>query len=488
MFQITDQPIVPPTPNCPTAGGFVTFEGRVRAMNEGRPVQFLEYEAFDEMAMAEGTALVEGAKLRFGLEWAQAIHRVGKLEIGEIAVWIGCGAAHRKEAFLACEFLIDELKHRLPIWKKEHYADGPSEWVNLRRESTGGQLTRSDVFARQIVMPEIGPAGQIALQNARVLVVGAGGLACSALPYLAAAGVGTIGIVEPDLLEPSNLHRQALYGFEGIGRSKARLAAEAIRRLHPFIQIEVFEERLCPDNAERIIAPFDIVVDGTDRFDAKFLMNDACQKFGKPLVQASIYRMEGYIQTILPGGPCLRCQWPTEPVDGCVSTCEEAGVLGVVPGLLGVMQAAEVIKIRLGIQDISSHSQVLVDLRDFATQKIVRTKRADCPSCQVPLRKLEPMKLAWEVSTEEVKQWTEQFICVDLRGETRSDSKIALGQLESIAAPLNLIDDLLELQKTKRLLLVCAKGRRSGMVVYRLLEKSATNVYSLRGGLEYKER
>lgn len=483
MFQLTNQPIVPPTPDCPTAGGFVTFEGRVRTMNEGRPVQFLEYEAFDEMVLSEGVVLLEEAKLKFGLDWVQATHRVGKLEIGEIAVWIGCGAAHRKEAFLACEFLIDELKHRLPIWKKEHYADGISEWVNLQRESKSGPVSRSDVFARQIVIPEIGPAGQIALQNARVLVVGAGGLASSALPYLAATGVGTIGIVEPDLLEPSNLHRQTLYGFEDIGRSKARLAAEAIRRLHPFTQTEVFEENLYPGNADQIIAGFDIVVDGTDRFDAKFLMNDACQKHGKPLVQASIYRMDGYIQTIVPGGPCLRCQWPEEPKDGCVRTCAEAGVLGVVPGFFGVLQATEVVKLITGFAELLSKHQLLVDLRDLSTLKIARNHRPGCP-CQSPASwQPNVPSVEWEVTPDQVRHWTEPFVCIDLRERDEPRPEMELGQTEWRWIPLSQFQPNVEMKEEKHMLIVCASGARSGRLAFVLRDQGFKKVYSLKNGI-----
>ena len=378
MFTLTSETIVPPRADIESAGGFVTFEGRVRAKNEGRAVEFLEYEAYEDLALSAGTALVEEAKKKFGLDWAFAVHRVGKLDLGEVAIWIGCAAAHRKEAFLACEFLIDEMKRRVPIWKKEHYVDGDSEWVNLGQQATPDVLVRSDVFARQIVMPEVGPAGQIALQQARVLMVGAGGLASSALPYLAGAGIGSIGIVEPGLLEASNLHRQVLFGSDDLGRSKARLAAESMRRLHPFVETEVIEEYLDASNAEQIVSSYDVVIDGTDRFDAKFLMNDVCVQLGKPLVQASIYRFDGYVQTILPGGPCLRCQWPEAPTDGCVSTCSEAGVLGVVPGLFGVLQATEVLKILLGFGNPLSRDQLFLDLEGPTFQKIRRTRRPGC--------------------------------------------------------------------------------------------------------------
>lgn len=487
MFHLSDRPIVPPSPDCPSSGGFVTFEGRVRTMNEGRSVEFLEYEAYDALTVSEGTALVEEAVRKFGLDWAHASHRVGKLEIGEVAVWIGCAAAHRKEAFLACEFLIDEMKRRLPIWKKEHYAVGPSEWMNLQQETASDKLSRSDVFARQIVMPEIGAAGQAALGEASVLVVGAGGLANAALPYLAASGVGLIGIVEPDLLEITNLHRQTLYRFPDVGRSKARLAAESLRRMHPFVKVEVFEERLHPGNAERIIDGFDFVVDGTDRFDAKFLMNDVCQLLGKPLVQASIYRMDGYIQTILPGGPCLRCQWPEEPTDGCVRTCAEAGVLGVVPGLLGIMQATEVIKLILGLPDVLDQAQLLVDLRDFSTQRILRKKRADCMTCQVPAHVSKTPHLPWEVTSEEVRSWKEPFICLDLRELDEKPDQLDLGQLEWRKSPLSSIQDIAAIDVQNRLLLVCARGLRSGLMAYRLRERNAETVFSLRGGVDERQ-
>lgn len=485
MFQITDQPIVPPTPDCPTAGGFVTFEGRVRTMNEGRPVQFLEYEAYGELASSEGNNLLEEAKTRYGLEWVYASHRVGMLEIGDMAVWIGCGAVHRKEAFEACEFLIEEMKKRLPIWKKEHYADGPSKWVNLKQETPVDKLQKSDFFARQLVMPEVGPTGQVALGKARVLIVGAGGLANGALPYLAAAGVGTIGIVEPDLLEASNLHRQVLYGHQDLGRSKVRLAAESLRRMHPFVDVEVYEERLTPDNASRIIERFDIVVDCTDRFDVKFLMNDVCQTLGRPLVQASIYRFDGYLQTILPGGPCLRCQWSDEPIDGCVETCAEAGVLGVVPGFFGILQATEVLKLILGVGECLSETQLLVDLRDLSVQKMLRKLRAGCICCASGVSELQKPTADIEVTVDDVLAWTKPFICLDLREADEPRPVLDLGQVEWRSTPLSGFQPSRDIDPAMRTVLVCASGGRSGRLAYQLREMNL-QTYSLRGGVRAK--
>lgn len=484
MFRLSSTTICPPSLDCLTAGGFVTFEGKVRTQNEGRPVEFLEYEAFEEMAETEGRKLLQEAKDRFGLEWVEAVHRVGKLAIGETAVWIGCAAAHRKEAFLACEFLIDELKHRLPIWKKEHYSDGPSEWVNLQSASNAKQLSQSELAARQIVLPEVGPAGQEALSRARVVVVGAGGLAATILPYLAGAGIGTLGIVEPDVLEVSNLHRQILFGHADLGRSKARLAAEFLHRLHPHIKTVVYEERLTAENAPRILGEFDIVVDGTDSLEAKFAMNDACQALSLPLVQASIYQFEGYVQTILPGGPCLRCLWPEAPAEGCVGTCAQAGVLGVTPGFFGLLQANEVLKLILGFGEVLSDRQLLVDLRDGSTQSLLRTRRNNCCCSSAKPWAGFSRALHWEVDTDQVRNWKEPFVCLDLREEDEPDGQIELGQVAWIRTPLSRFEPTSALVAGQRTLLVCATGGRSGVLAMRLREENILGAYSLKGGVD----
>lgn len=483
MFELTSQSIIPRVPDCPNAGGFVTFEGKVRNLNEGREVRFLEYEAYGEMAVLEGEKLVAEAIEKFGLSWAHVIHRTGMLEIGEAAVWIGCAAAHRQEAFQACEFLIDELKHRLPIWKKEHYVDGPSEWVNLNRPSAAQKTLPQDVFARQIMMPEIGPAGQAALQQTSVLVVGAGGLACGALPYLAGAGIGSIGIVEPDLVDMSNLHRQILFGSEDVGRSKAQLAAGAVRRLHPFTRVAAFEERLCEENAERLISGFDIVIDGTDRFDAKFLMNDTCQRLGKPLVQASVHRVDGYVQTILPGGPCLRCQWEETPSDGCVKTCAEAGVLGVVPGFFGILQAMEVVKLITGFGETLSKSQLWADLNDLSFRQISRPRRAGCLCERSPLWQPKAVTLSWEVTAEQVQRWSKPFICLDIREETEPRPQIQVGQQEWRQTPMSKFQPESALEGNLDKLIVCASGIRSARLVDQLRGRGFDHVYSLKGGV-----
>src|SRR5581483_9943439 len=224
----------------PAAGGYASFEGWERNHNEGLSVHHLEYEAFEPLALREGERIVAEAVARFGVEHAACVHRTGNLAIGEMAVWVGVSARHRHEAFLACRYIIDEIKHRLPIWKKEHYENGDSGWVNCERCAEHGHArqdhdhdphsgpapadpTRVPDYSRQMALREVGPAGQARLRAAKVLVVGCGGLAVPVVGYLAGAGIGRLGLLDSDRLEPSNLHRQTMYALSDVGQLKAEL-------------------------------------------------------------------------------------------------------------------------------------------------------------------------------------------------------------------------------------------------------------------------
>lgn len=208
-------------------------------------------------------------------------------------------------------------------------------------------------YARQVLLPEVGDAGQEKLAAARVLVAGAGGLGSPAALYLAAAGAGTIGIVDDDLVELSNLHRQILHTHERIGVAKTDSAGQALRALNPAVRIEPHKLRLSRANAESIVAGYDLVVDGTDNFPTRYLLNDVCVKLGRPYVYGSVFRFEGQLAVMWPGAgergefPCYRCLYPAPPPRELAPSCAEAGVLGVLPGVIGTLQAVEAIKLIL---------------------------------------------------------------------------------------------------------------------------------------------
>ncbi|MGE5413363.1 MAG: HesA/MoeB/ThiF family protein, partial [Syntrophomonadaceae bacterium] len=217
-------------------------------------------------------------------------------------------------------------------------------------------------YARHLVLPEVGLEGQRRLKAARVLVVGAGGLGSPVSLYLAAAGVGTIGLVDFDAVDASNLHRQVLFGTGDVGRPKPQAASERLRGLNPNVRVEPFEERLTSANALEIVRAFDVIADGTDNFPTRYLVNDACVLTGKPNAYASVFRFEGQVSVFwAEKGPCYRCLFAEPPPPGLVPSCADGGVLGVLPGLLGTMQAAETLKLVLGAGEPLIGRLLLVD-------------------------------------------------------------------------------------------------------------------------------
>jgi len=236
-------------------------------------------------------------------------------------------------------------------------------------------------YQRHLSLREIGAAGQEKLKGARVLVIGAGGLGSPAALYLAAAGVGTLGIVDCDRLEVSNLQRQVLFDTGGIARLKAEAARERLQGLNPQIEVIAHAVELCSANVRDVFAGYDLVLDGTDRLSTRYLVNDACVILAKPLVAAAIHRFEGQAMTYVPGrGPCYRCLFPEAP-DGLVANCAEAGVLGVLPGVLGTIQATEAIKLILGIGEPLVGRLLTYDALDMRFQEFSFERRRDCAVC-----------------------------------------------------------------------------------------------------------
>jgi adenylyltransferase/sulfurtransferase len=245
-------------------------------------------------------------------------------------------------------------------------------------------LTHDEIarYSRHLSLPEVGMDGQRRLKAARVLLVGAGGLGAPAAMYLAAAGVGTLGLVDFDNVDASNLQRQIIHGARDVGRSKIASARDRIGEINPHVRIEAFETRLTSGNAIDIIRGFDVVVDGTDNFPTRYLVNDACVLLGKPNAYGSIFRFEGQASVLgARGGPCYRCLYPEPPPPGAVPSCAEGGVLGVLPGIIGTIQAAETIKIILGRGDPLVGRLLLLDALKMTFRELRIARDANCPIC-----------------------------------------------------------------------------------------------------------
>lgn len=237
-------------------------------------------------------------------------------------------------------------------------------------------------YSRQILLPEVGVAGQERLRAARVLVVGAGGLGSPAALYLAAAGVGTLGLLDSDRVELSNLHRQVLHGTADVDRDKTASATERLGRLNPHVTVVPHPERLTPRNSDRILQGYDLVVDGSDNYTTRYAVNDACVRLDLPWVYASVERFSGQL-SLFPGadGPCYRCLFADAPQPGTTASCDEIGVLGVLPGILGTMQASEALKWLLGVGDPLAGKLVTFDLRSVELRTVAYDRNPACTVC-----------------------------------------------------------------------------------------------------------
>jgi len=237
-------------------------------------------------------------------------------------------------------------------------------------------------YSRHLIMPEVGMEGQQKLKAARVLCIGAGGLGSPLALYLGAAGVGTLGIVDFDVVDYTNLQRQIIHTTADVGRKKLESAAEKLKAINPFLNIRTFETKLSSENALDLFRDFDIIADGTDNFPTRYLVNDACVLTGKPNVYGSIFRFEGQASVFATeDGPCYRCLYPEPPPPGLVPSCAEGGVLGILPGLIGVIQATEVIKLILGQGDPLVGRLLLIDALGMKFRELKLRKNPDCPAC-----------------------------------------------------------------------------------------------------------
>ncbi len=464
-------------------GGYTSFEGWVRDHNEGQKVSRLEYEAYEALAVKEGERIVQEALDTYAIENAQCVHRVGELDIGDMAVWVGVSSAHRDAAFKACRFIIDQVKARVPIWKKEHYIDGDSGWVNCEHCHQHGKAWSAD-YSRQTQLKEIGSEGQQTLGQSRVLILGAGGLGCPAIAYLAGAGIGQIGIVDDDTLDASNLHRQTLYKSEDIGQPKAQLAADYVGRLNGQITVNFQTKRLSVDEMLSWFEQYDVVLDCTDNLSSKQLISDIAVLTSTPLISASIYQFEGQLQTFSAqaDSPCFRCVWPDSESQSGVLSCAEAGVLGPVPGVLGSLQALEAIKLLLNMPDQLGGDLLLMNLLNYETRRIkLPTKYRDHEHlCRetIDLRKYRHRE-SLEVTFSDVQSVLDSdMIVVDIRDTNEITALPLPGAITLNKHSVDWSDS-----DDQTYLLVCARGVRSKIMAAELADKNI-NAYSLSGGMQ----
>ncbi|HET6273474.1 MAG TPA: molybdopterin-synthase adenylyltransferase MoeB [Bacteroidota bacterium] len=357
-------------------------------------------------------------------------------------------------------------------------------------------------YSRQLVLPEVGNAGQAKIENARVLIVGVGGLGSPAALYLAAVGVGTIGLIDDDTVALSNLHRQIVHTTASIGRPKVESARDRMLELNPHVRVDCHATRLSPTNALELIERYDIIIDGSDNFVTRYLINDACVFLAKRHIHGSVYKFEGTVSVFGRDGPCYRCVHPVAPLPLLVQDCAQSGVLGVVPGLIGVMQATETLKLILGIGQPLVGRVLMVDSLTMTTREHLVLKNVDCPicgnhptiltltdegqTCRAPDCNHAPSlkeRLA-DMRVEELKQKLERketFTLLDVREPEEFDIANLGGRLIPLG---ELRDRLGELDREAEIVVFCHHGIRSRSAVALMQQCGFANVKNLVGGID----
>ena len=365
------------------------------------------------------------------------------------------------------------------------------------------QLSKDEIlrYSRHLIMPEVGMEGQLKLKRAKVLCVGTGGLGSPLALYLAAAGIGKLGIVDFDVVDFTNLQRQVIHGTNDVGRSKLESARETIHEINPHVEVETYETRLTSANALDIIKDYDIVADGTDNFPTRYLVNDACVLLGKPNVYGSVFRFEGQASVFYAKeGPCYRCLYPEPPPPGLVPSCAEGGVIGVLPGIIGSIQALQTIKLVLGKGQTLIGRLLLFDALNLKFRELKLRKNPHCALCGknptitelidyeefCGIRGEEhvPLTTVPEVTAADVKKMIDEkkpFVLVDVREPHEVDicripdsTLIPLGDLPSRMNELNSADEIV---------VYCRVGVRSARAVELLMKAGFRKIHNLKGGV-----
>ncbi|HUR80281.1 MAG TPA: molybdopterin-synthase adenylyltransferase MoeB [Thermoanaerobaculia bacterium] len=345
-------------------------------------------------------------------------------------------------------------------------------------------------YQRQISLPEFGPAGQERLVRGSVLIIGAGGLGSPAATYLAAAGVGRIGLVDFDRVDETNLHRQILYATSDVGRDKLDAAAARLRDLNPHVEIETHHARLSSENALELFASYDVILDGTDNFATRYLVNDACKISGKPNVYGSVFRFDGQVSVFATEtGPCYRCVYPEPPPPGTVPSCAEGGVLGVLPGVVGTLQATEAIKLLTGIGETLAGRLLLFDAlhMTFRTMKLRRRCEEHAPITKlIDYEEFCNPVTQTDITPAELQQKLNDGADVVLI-DVREPYEWNAGHIDgAVHIPMNQVPQrLAEIPKDKEVVMICRSGARSGHVQQHLIgAQGYSRVKNLIGGMQ----
>ncbi|MBI4446425.1 MAG: molybdopterin-synthase adenylyltransferase MoeB [Acidobacteria bacterium] len=366
-----------------------------------------------------------------------------------------------------------------------------------------GELSNEEIkrYSRHLIMPEVGLEGQKKLKAASVLCVGAGGLGSPLALYLAAAGVGRIGVVDFDVVDFSNLQRQILHTTHDVGRSKLASAREKLASINPNVQVETHELRLSSENALELFRAYDIVADGTDNFPTRYLVNDACVLTQRPNVYASIFRFEGQASVFATeDGPCYRCLYPEPPPPGLVPSCAEGGVLGILPGLVGIIQATEVIKLIIGKGEPLIGRLLLFDALGMRFRELKLRKDPDCPACGqnrtihelidyhqfcgVGMEEAPQLGSQWEISVEELKKELDSGKDIYIL-DVRNPEEYQIARIEgSHLIPLSeLLGRIHELDSAREVVVHCKTGIRSARAIELLREAGFRKLRNLKGGI-----
>jgi len=368
----------------------------------------------------------------------------------------------------------------------------------MEEQNTQKQLSNEERvrYSRHLTMPEVGIDGQRRLKAARVLCIGAGGLGSPAALYLAAAGVGTIGIVDFDDVDLSNLQRQILHGTKDIGRSKLESARDRLRDANPNIEVELHECRFSSENAPELVARYDLVVDGSDNFPTRYLSNDVCVFARRPNIYGSIFRFDGQSTVFAPhlGGPCYRCLFPEPPAPGTIPNCAEAGVLGVLPGIIGMVQAIEAIKLILGVGEPLIGRLLHFEALKMKFRELKLRRDPQCPVCgdaptiTAPIDYEQFCGIAADVpaiSVHDLKRKRDAREAIQLI-DVREPFEFEIARIDGAKLiPLGqLANRLHELKQNGQTVVHCHTGMRSAQAVQMLRQTGFTNVYNLEGGID----